>query len=117
MAQFEAKLLSPTDINGGEQYKNGDIVDANAINAPIEAALLIQSLATSDIDVSNAGDPNGVASVSIVRDGNAFKFKFSHIKGDKPVNGLDYNTEADKQEMVSLVLAALPTYQGEVQEI
>lgn len=30
------------------------------------------------------------------------------IKGDKPVKGVDYNTEEDKQELVEMVLAALP---------
>ena len=30
-------------------------------------------------------------------------------KGDTPVKGTDYYTEADKQEMVQLVLATLPS--------
>lgn len=116
MAQFEAKLLNANEINGGQRYQNGDIVDADAINAPIEAALLIQSLATSEIDVTDA-DTDGVASVSIVQENGRYKFKFSHIKGNKPINGVDYNTEVEKQEMIDRVLAALPTYQGEVQEL
>lgn len=39
-------------------------------------------------------------------------------KGDDgmtPVKGADYYTEADRQEMVAAVLAALPQYNGEVQ--
>lgn len=34
--------------------------------------------------------------------------------GKTPVKGTDYWTEADKDEMVSAVLASLPVYQGEV---
>jgi len=33
-------------------------------------------------------------------------------KGEAPVKGTDYYTEADKAEMVELVLAALPTWEG-----
>ena len=38
-------------------------------------------------------------------------------KGDTPVRGVDYYTEADKAEMVNAVIAALPTYNGEVEEV
>lgn len=37
--------------------------------------------------------------------------------GKTPAKGIDYNTEADKQEMVTAVLAALPVYNGEVAEV
>lgn len=37
-------------------------------------------------------------------------------RGETPVKGTDYYTEADKEEMVAAVLAALPTYDGEVAE-
>ena len=37
--------------------------------------------------------------------------------GKTPVKGVDYYTEADKAEMVKTVLKALPTYNGEVEEI
>ncbi|WP_286167233.1 hypothetical protein [Clostridium sp. J1101437_171009_A5] len=36
--------------------------------------------------------------------------------GKTPVRGVDYYTEADKQEMVQAVIAALPVYNGEVQD-
>lgn len=35
-----------------------------------------------------------------------------NIMGPKPVKGVDYNTEADKQEIVNLVLYALPNWNG-----
>lgn len=37
--------------------------------------------------------------------------------GYTPVKGTDYWTAADKQEMVNEVLAALPTYEGEVEQL
>lgn len=39
------------------------------------------------------------------------------IRGDKPVKGVDYWTDADKQEMVADVIAALPVYEGGVETI
>lgn len=35
-------------------------------------------------------------------------------KGDTPEKGIDYFTEADKQEMIASVIASLPVYNGEV---
>jgi hypothetical protein len=35
------------------------------------------------------------------------------FKGDTPVKGTDYFTQADKAEMVAAVIAALPVYGGE----
>lgn len=35
--------------------------------------------------------------------------------GKTPVKGVDYYTEADKQEMVQAVIAKLPIYNGEVE--
>lgn len=37
--------------------------------------------------------------------------------GYTPVRGIDYYTEADKTEMVSAVIAALPVYGGEVESV
>ena len=39
------------------------------------------------------------------------------VDGVTPVKGEDYYTEADKTEMVDAVLAALPVYNGEVEEV
>jgi hypothetical protein len=36
------------------------------------------------------------------------------VDGKTPVRGVDYYTEADKAEMVSAVISALPKYNGEV---
>ena len=49
-------------------------------------------------------DKNGAKTFDVM-DGKA---------GRTPVNGVDYFTEAEKAEMVSAVIAALPVYNGEV---
>jgi hypothetical protein len=49
---------------------------------------------------------------------DGIKVKYENIDGatapigDTPVKGVDYYTEADKEEMVDLVLAALPEWNG-----
>lgn len=37
------------------------------------------------------------------------------IQGKTPEKGVDYYTEADKQEFVAAVIDALPVYNGEVE--
>ena len=37
--------------------------------------------------------------------------------GYSPVKNVDYFTEADKAEMVSAVISALPRYNGEVEDV
>ena len=39
MANFEPKTFNASDINGGQKFRNGDGISAEAINAPIESAL------------------------------------------------------------------------------
>ena len=45
MASFAPNKIDTTAINGGQRYQNGDVVDANAINAPIEASAWAQQTA------------------------------------------------------------------------
>lgn len=79
--KFSAKKIDFSNINGGYRYENGDAISADAINAPIEAVGLVQSLGETQPDNTEA-DKEGVASVSIVTDNNGFpKFKFSNLKG------------------------------------
>lgn len=58
------------------------------------------------ISWSNDGDKENPQPVNIKGD--------KGDKGDFPVAGVDYYTEADKTEMVAAVIAALPVYDGEV---
>jgi hypothetical protein len=45
MANFSSKKIDFSTINGGNRYENGNIVDADAINAPIEASAYAQQVA------------------------------------------------------------------------
>lgn len=88
MANFKAKTLILSDIHNGIRYENGDIPDAEAINAPIEAAAFAQTLATNPPDISGI-DGGGVASVSIVPSANGVRFKFDSLKGEEGQRGRD----------------------------
>ena len=50
-------------------------------------------------------------------DGSNGKDGKNGIDGYTPIKGTDYFTEADKAELVSNVIAALPKYDGEVVEV
>lgn len=45
MASFNPQKINFSNINSGVRYQNGDIVDAEAINAPIEASAWAQQVA------------------------------------------------------------------------
>jgi hypothetical protein len=45
MENFKPQKFVPSDLNGGFRYENGDIVDAYAINTPIEASYYAQETA------------------------------------------------------------------------
>lgn len=82
MASFSPKKFNATDINGGVKYENGDGITPNAINAPIESALYVQTLATNQPDTSEA-NRGGTPDVSIVPDGKGgVKFKFENLKSN-----------------------------------
>ena len=52
-----------------------------------------------------------------VKDANGNIVDIPAIKGDKPVKGVDYFTQEDKQAIVDEVVATLPVYNGEVIEL
>ena len=67
---------------------------------------------------SNVDGGSNIVTVTMT-DGSTATFSVKNgntgAKGDPgktPVKGTDYNTQADKNEMVNLVLAALPTWTG-----
>lgn len=45
MARFSEQKINLSSINGGVKYENGDVVFADAINAPIEASAYAQKVA------------------------------------------------------------------------
>ena len=87
MASLTPQKIVLSNINGGQQFANGDIVTPEAINSPIQASAYAQALATNQPDVSQAGNV-GTPSVSIVTasDGTP-RFKFSNLKGATGASG------------------------------
>lgn len=81
MANFERKTFNANDINGGQKFNNGDGISAEAINAPIESALLMQGLATTQPRYSENG---GSPSVTIENG----QFVFTNLKGEQGKQGI-----------------------------
>lgn len=54
MANFYPTEISLGNINGGERFENGDLLDANAINAPIEASYYAQQKAKNAEAIAEA---------------------------------------------------------------
>lgn len=85
MAKFQAKPFKLEDINNGNQFEKEGITP-NAINAPIEASALMQSLATNqpnNSEVANVGTPK----VEIESTTNGYRFKFSNLRGATGATG------------------------------
>lgn len=81
MAEFKAKKIILSEINGGKQYENGDGIQPDAINAPIQASAYAQALATN-IPNSDEAYLVGTPSVEIEEDENGTpRFKFKYLKG------------------------------------
>ena len=54
-------------------------------------------------------------SILKVRMPNGTVVEVPALQGKTPEKGVDYFTEADKQELVAAVIAALPVYNGDVE--
>ena len=87
MAQFSAKKIDTTTINGGQQVVNGSGVTPELLNAPVESALYTEKaieVLTSNIDTSDA-DVVGTPTVSFsskTEGGVEYKYlKFANLKG------------------------------------
>lgn len=93
MAQFSAKKIDTTTINGGQQVVSGSGVTPELFNAPVESALYTEKaieVLTSNIDTSDA-DVAGTPTVSFsskTEGGVEYKYlKFANLKGDTGARG------------------------------
>lgn len=56
MATLTPKKLDLTQINNGEEYINGDSVQASAINSALQSSAFTQALVTNEVDDSKANN-------------------------------------------------------------
>lgn len=98
-----ADIKGPKGDAGYTPVKGKDYVDGTSVT--------VASVSTSSED--------GGSNVVTFSDGTSVTVKNGSkgTKGDTPVKGTDYFTEADKAEMVDAVVAALPKYAGEVETV
>lgn len=95
-----------------DKVNNQDVVDAEDVN----------SIARAVMDLEDAGVDGATFTPAVSEEG---VLSWTNNKGlenpppvtIKPIVGVDYFTDADKTGIVSSVLAALPTYNGEVESV
>jgi hypothetical protein len=93
MAQFSAKKIDTTTINGGQQVVNGSGVTPELFNAPVESALYTEKaieVLTSTVDVSqgSADETPTVSFASKTEGGVEYKYlKFANLKGKTGARG------------------------------
>lgn len=109
---IDRKIKPVKSVNGVTPDDNGNVeIPAGGGDAGVG----IKSV--SQTTTSTADDGNNVITVTLT-DGTKSTFKVQNgskgSPGATPVKGTDYYTEADKAEMVSDVIAALPVYDGSV---
>ena len=76
MTELKPKKIDLSQINGGNEYKNGDGVGAEAINAPIKASAYAQALATNQPQYKDTGANYPTVSIEEGADGTPhFVFK------------------------------------------
>ena len=87
MEYLKPKKIVLSEINNGLKYENGNGVQPNAINSPIEAAAYAQALATNQpIYEENGGEP----AISIDETSGTPTLRFENIKGkDGEITNID----------------------------
>lgn len=136
---IKEKIKPVTSVNGVKADESGNVnvatVDVD-VQEVVEAALA-EAKASGAFDGKDGYTPikdvdyrdgiDGVSpkvSVSPITGGHSVTFtsaygpvNFDVMNGKTPVKGQDYYTQADKDEMVASVIAALPVYNGEVENL
>ena len=107
-----------SDVEEGTEFDPG-MINADSLGGVVAedyATKVYVDDAVSNLDISNnyyipSVDELGNLTWTPNND-NMPEVASSNIKGKTPVKGTDYYTEADKTEMVQLVLAAMPNASG-----
>ena len=109
---LEPKRFDLSEINNGKKYKQGDGIQPDAINAPLEASSYILGL-TDNIDISNIAG-NGEPSVEIVENGGLPNFVFKNLKGDTG-NGIQAVTLTEEKGLDFTMTDGTHLYTSSVQ--
>ena len=109
---LEPKRFDLIEINNGKKYKQGDGIQPDAINAPLEASSYILGL-TDNIDISNIAG-NGEPSVEIVENGGLPNFVFKNLKGDTG-NGIQAVTLTEEKGLDFTMTDGTHLYTSSVQ--
>lgn len=93
---FEPQKIDTSTINGGNEYNNGDGLQAETINAIIKSAVFTQSLAETQPNIESL-DGQGTPSVEIEEIGGRPRFKFSNFNfsGISVLDGDNYDLDFD----------------------
>lgn len=99
---------------------NEKIIDIQFDNAPQTIDIdfgNVQQITVGNVSVRLEETDEGVVITALDAEGEETALVRNGKDGYTPVKGKDYWTAADKAEMVSAVLAALPVYTGEVETV
>lgn len=105
MANLTPKKIVLSEINNGQQIENGDGVQPNLFNAPVEASAYAQALATTQPNLENVNN-FGTPSVSIEEVDGLPRFKFENLNAVEisKVEQTVSSTESGGENVLSVYL-------------
>ena len=110
-------VLHVKNGSAGSSGTGGGGIDPDQLNAAVEEALL-NAKDSGEFDGADGTDGVSAAhswsgtTLTITSASGTSSADLKGENGHTPIKGTDYYTEADKAEMVALVLTALPTWSG-----